>query len=127
MAEQPASGMITWFDLTVENADEVRAFYEAVAGWTSKPVPMGDYADFNMHTDGVDEAVAGICHARGPNDGIPSQWMMYVQVDDLDIRLEACRAHGGDIVHGPIESGGGRIAIIRDPAGAVCALYETAV
>jgi uncharacterized protein len=124
MSDFLASGMITWFDLTAENAEEVREFYEAVAGWTSKPVSMGDYADYNMHVDGSEDPVAGVCHARGPNDGIPSQWMMYIRVDDLDLRLEACVAHGGGVVHGPLESGGGRIAIIRDPAGAVCALYE---
>jgi uncharacterized protein len=126
MTDEPETGLITWFDLTVENAEEIRDFYQAVTGWSSKPVPMGEYSDFNMLVDGIDDPVAGICHARGVNKTIPSQWMMYIQVDDLDSRLEACRNHGGEIVHGPIEAAGGRIVVIRDPAGAVCALFQAA-
>jgi uncharacterized protein len=126
MTDEPETGLITWFDLTVENAEEIRDFYQAVTGWSSKPVSMGEYSDFNMLVDGIDDPVAGICHARGVNKTIPSQWMMYIQVDDLDSRLEACRNHGGEIVHGPIEAAGGRIVVIRDPAGAVCALFQAA-
>jgi uncharacterized protein len=126
MTDEPETGLITWFDLTVENAEEIRDFYQAVTGWSSKPVPMGEYSDFNMLVEGIDDPVAGICHARGVNKTIPSQWMMYIQVDDLDSRLEACRNHGGEIVHGPIEAAGGRIVVIRDPAGAVCALFQAA-
>jgi predicted enzyme related to lactoylglutathione lyase len=34
-------GRITWMDLTVKNATEVSAFYQAVAGWKSVGVAMG--------------------------------------------------------------------------------------
>ena len=40
------AGSISWTDLTVQNAEEIRDFYEAVAGWKSTPVQMGDYNDY---------------------------------------------------------------------------------
>lgn len=79
-------GVISWFDLTVENADEVRDFYEKVVGWTSSQVEMGGYSDFNMETP-EQKTVAGICHARGENADLPAQWMIYINVADLDARL----------------------------------------
>jgi hypothetical protein len=42
-------GRITWVDLTVPAASELREFYAAVVGWSTSEVAMGDYADFGMH------------------------------------------------------------------------------
>ncbi len=119
----PSVGLISWFDLTVENAQEVRDFYEKVVGWSSSPVEMGGYNDFNMLTpDG--ETVAGVCHARGENATMPPQWMMYVNVADLDASIAACEESGGAVICAPRRVGGGRCAVIKDPAGACLALYE---
>ena len=74
---------IGWIDLTVDNAEEVKSFYEKVVGWKSEGVNMGDYDDFNMLTPDGD-AVTGICHARGPNADIPAQWLIYITVDNLN-------------------------------------------
>lgn len=117
-------GVISWFDLTVANAGEVRDFYEKVVGWSSSPVEMDGYSDFNMHSaDG--ETVAGVCHARGENAKIPAQWIMYINVADLDASIAACEQLGGQVVCPPRPTGSGRYAIVRDPAGACVALYQS--
>ena len=69
MSATPKPGTITWQDLTVGDAEALRDFYAAVVGWTPEPVKMGDYADFTMKADG--EPIAGVCHARGHNAGLP--------------------------------------------------------
>lgn len=115
-------GTIGWHDLTVSDAEGVRDFYAGVAGWTPEPVEMGGYADFNMCAAG--QPVAGVCHARGDNAGMPAQWMMYIVVGDLGSALEKARELGGEVVVEPRGAGGGRFAVIRDPAGAVCGLYQ---
>lgn len=120
-------GAIGWIDLTVPDAEEVRDFYTAVAGWRAAPVSMGNYADYAMHPAGDGEPVAGICHARGVNAGLPRQWLVYITVTDLDGSLQACLARGGAILRDPTGMGEmGRFAVIRDPAGAVAALFEPA-
>jgi predicted enzyme related to lactoylglutathione lyase len=124
MSGTPRPGTITWVDLTVGDAETLRDFYQAVAGWVPDRVSMGAYADFAMTADG--EAVAGICYARGANADLPPQWLIYVTVEDLDASIEACVKLGGSIVAPPRSFGGGRFCVIKDPAGAVCALYQPA-
>lgn len=123
MSEAPQHvGAIAWHDLTVPDAGPIRDFYAAVCGWSAHPVEMGGYADFSMR-DGAGRDVAGVCFARGPNVGIPAQWLMYVTVPDFDAALREARARGGVVEHGPRDMGGAKMAVVRDPAGAVFALY----
>ena len=122
-AQNPPIGSIAWTDLTVDDAARVRDFYQEVVGWRPKPVSMGDYDDYSMQPAKGDD-VAGVCHARGSNEGIPPQWLNYIVVENLDESLERCLSLGGRIVRDVRSLGEGRFAIIEDPAGAVCALYD---
>lgn len=123
---QAKVGTVGWFDLTVPDAAKVRDFYAAVVGFTTSEVPMGEYADFCLHPPGGDP-VAGVCHARGMNAGIPPAWLLYMTVADLDASIAKCQQLGGAVVT-PVRDMGsyGRMAIIRDPAGAVCAIIQPA-
>src|SRR5215468_28509 len=95
------TGVITWMDLTVPNATSVRDFYAAVTGWLPVECPMGDYSDYTMHAPGNKKPVAGICHARGVNAGLPPQWLIYITVANLDQSIQRCRDFGGSILAGP--------------------------
>ncbi|MGD9935550.1 MAG: VOC family protein, partial [Dehalococcoidia bacterium] len=117
-------GRISWVDLTVPDAPGIRDFYAAVVGWRAEDVDMGGYADFNMVPPGADEAAAGICHARGQNGNIPPVWLVYITVDDLAASLAEATKRGASVLDGPRDVEGGGFAVIRDPAGAVCALYQ---
>jgi predicted enzyme related to lactoylglutathione lyase len=124
MSDAPQPGHVGWVDLTVDNAAEIRDFYRAVMGWEYREVQMDEgYADYSMTTmEGRD--VTGICHARGPNEGLPAQWLVYFTVADLDLALSEVRERGGALLRAPFEMEAGRYAVIRDPAGAVCALFQ---
>lgn len=124
MSNAPQPGHVGWVDLTVDNAPEIRDFYRAVMGWEYREVQMDEgYADYSMTTmEGQD--VTGICHARGPNEGLPAQWLVYFTVADLDLALSEVRERGGALLRAPFEMEAGRYAVIRDPAGAVCALFQ---
>jgi predicted enzyme related to lactoylglutathione lyase len=125
--DQPAVGTIVWTDLTVDDADEIREFYTRVVGWGSAPVDMGGYDDFNMSQPATGDAVAGICHARGTNADLPAQWLVYVTVEDVDASAARCEELGGSLLVRPRGMGEhGRFCVIRDPAGAVAALFEPA-
>lgn len=115
--ETPAPGTIVWRDLTVPDAEALVPFYEAVVGFDVSPHAMGEYDDYNLMPAGTGEAVAGLCHARGSNAGIPPAWMLYMQVADVDAAAEAAAAGGGEVVDGPRDMGGLRFCCLRDPAG----------
>jgi predicted enzyme related to lactoylglutathione lyase len=117
------TGKIGWIDMSVDNAESVRDFYKAVVGWGHEDVSMGDYADYSMTAAGG-EAVSGICHARGSNAELPSGWLIYITVDDVEASAVACEAHGGEVIVPVQRLAGGRFCVIRDPAGATAALYQ---
>lgn len=118
-------GTIGWIDLTVPDATAVKDFYTQVTGWKAEPVSLGDYDDYNMTANG--EPKAGVCHKKGVNSDIPSQWMIYINVRDLDESRAQCEANGGKLLT-DIRSAGsmGRFCFIEDPAGAACAIFEPA-
>lgn len=126
MGEKNKTGTVAWTDLAVEDAESLRDFYQEVVGWTPEGVSMGDYDDFNMVAPGTGSPAAGICHARGVNEDLPAVWMIYIIVESLEESLEACRNGGGQVLVGPKTMGPeSAYAVIQDPAGAICALYET--
>ncbi|HEX7707070.1 MAG TPA: VOC family protein [Thermoanaerobaculia bacterium] len=123
--EKQVAGTIAWADLTVENAEDVRDFYTRVVGWGSEGVDMGGYSDFCMTSPEGGPPVAGICHARKGNAGLPAVWLMYVTVTDIDTSVAACEELGGRLLS-PIRSygEGARYCVIEDPAGAALALFQ---
>lgn len=118
-------GAISWVDLTVQDADQIRDFYQDVVGWDPSAVDMGGYNDYNMTSPQTKMPNAGICHARGSNADLPAQWLIYITVQDLDQSMARCREKGGKVLSGPKDMAAyGRYCVIQDPAGAVAALFE---
>lgn len=77
------TGDIMWTDLTVKNAEEVLHFYQEVVGWQAPPETMDGYDDYHMSiTSG--KKVCGICHAKSINKDLPSQWLIYIMVEDME-------------------------------------------
>ena len=82
------------------------------------------YADYNMlGNDGT--PAAGICHARGPNTGLPPVWMIYVPVGDLDESIRRVEKEGGNVLK-TMRGGDGKYvyAAVQDPVGACFALVH---
>ena len=127
MSNKLKTGSMGWLDLTVANADEVRDFYSSVIGWKPENVSMGDYNDYNMTSPENGEPCAGVCHKKGVNEKLPSVWMVYFIVENMNESVKQVKSLGGKVLVEPKNMGGqGQYAVIEDPAGAVCALYEQA-
>ena len=119
-------GRIGWLDLTVPDASATRDFYRQVIGWSAQDVGMTDgdnrYADYNMIGDGGNP-VAGVCHARGVNAGLPPVWMIYLPVGDLTESVRRVEEEGGTVVREMRQKNGEyAYAAVRDPVGAHLAL-----
>jgi len=124
MGERLNIGRIGWVDITVGDATGLRDFYSHVVGWKPEDVDMGGYRDYNMTMPLSGIPAAGICHARGSNAALPSQWLVYIVVENVDNSANECVQRGGELLVEPRSLAGGRFCVIRDPAGAVAALYE---
>ncbi|MBI1382206.1 MAG: VOC family protein [Planctomycetaceae bacterium] len=124
MTDNNKLGRIGWVDLTVGPAVQVRDFYQAVVGFDVLPIDMGGYEDFCLLPPGGGDPVAGVCHARGSNAEIPPVWLVYFTVSDVAAAARTTEDRGGRILIAPRPLSGGQFAVIADPAGAVCALFQ---
>jgi hypothetical protein len=126
MSDQPekAVGKIEWCDLTVPNADEVKDFYNQVIGWNAEALDMGGYSDYNMLSPETDQPIAGVCFARGENENLPPQWLLYITVEDVEASVRKCLELGGKTIDGPRMMGDRKFCCISDPSGAVIGLIE---
>ncbi|MFD2167077.1 VOC family protein [Thalassotalea euphylliae] len=122
--ENAKLGEIAWLDLTVEDAPAIRDFYKSVVGWTAQEVNMGEYSDFSMISSETNNPAGGICHARGPNAELPAMWLPYFLVADVEAAVAQVKANGGSLYTEIKSMGSDKFAVIKDPAGAACALYE---
>ncbi|NQZ83654.1 MAG: VOC family protein [Colwellia sp.] len=133
-------GDMAWMDLSVPDANHVKTFYQEILGWQSEAVSMSnegeDYNDFSMNSvtptidssaeesKGNSQFFTGICHAKGANADMPACWLPYFLVADINDAVVKVESLGGSLVTA-IKSMGGKdkYVVIKDPAGAVCALY----
>ena len=80
------------------------------------------YVDHNMlGEDGT--PVAGICHARGVNLGLPPVWMIYLPVGDFTESLSRVEEEGGKVIKVKQGKDGEYVcATVQDPVGVYLAL-----
>lgn len=120
-------GKALWVDLTVKDAEVLKEFYEGAVGWQAGDHSMGDYNDFNMNSSIDGETLAGVCHTRGSNAGMPPVWIVYFCVENLKDSIKFVTQNGGEVIRDTVSVGQmGQYSVIKDPAGAVCALWEKA-
>jgi predicted enzyme related to lactoylglutathione lyase len=117
-------GEMAWLDLTVENAGEVKDFYQKVIGWQVEEIAMGDHSDFAMKSPETGEAVSGICHSQGVNADMPSAWLPYFLVKDINDSIANVTELGGQLLTEIKHAGKDKYVVVKDPAGAVCSLYQ---
>ena len=67
-----------------------------------------------------DDSIAGAMEMNPmvPKE-VPSYWMVYFGVDDVDKAFQKAIEHGGREMLVPTDFPGGRFAILSDPQGAV--------
>jgi predicted enzyme related to lactoylglutathione lyase len=114
-----------WAELNARGIDKAIPFYAAVFGWTDKTSEMGEgmppYHEFQLGG----ESIAG---GREMNPmvpaEVPSYWMVYFTVDDVDRAFKEATAAGGQEMMAPQDFPGGRFAIVSDPQGAVFGLMK---
>jgi predicted enzyme related to lactoylglutathione lyase len=117
-------GEMAWLDLTVKNANEVKGFYQQVVGWQVDEITMGDHHDYAMKSPESGEAISGICHAQGVNADMPAAWLPYFLVVNINDSISSVTALGGELLTEIKTAGKDQYIVIKDPAGAVCALYQ---
>jgi predicted enzyme related to lactoylglutathione lyase len=118
-------GALCWTELTTTDTKAAEAFYTNLLGWTPKHSAPGspmEYTEFSVN------GTPSIGMMPKPNEmpaHIPSYWMPYFQVANLDASVAKAKELGGRVMVGPQDiPNTGRFAIASDPQGAMFAVFE---
>ena len=107
-----------WPELNARGLASALPFYTEVFGWDPKTsgTPEQPYTEF--HLDG--ESIAGALEMNPmvPAE-VPSYWMVYFNVSDVDASYRAALDAGAREMLSPMDFPGGRLAILTDPQGAM--------
>jgi predicted enzyme related to lactoylglutathione lyase len=109
-------GAMAWNELASPDVERASAFYRDLLGWDVETDATG-YATIRNG----ERLNGGI---RPLRDGEPPNWLIYFTVASLDDAAAHVRASDGDVLVEPADATVGRIAVVRDPQGAMFALYE---
>lgn len=116
------AGAVVWSELNTRDPEAAKAFYGTVFGWSfeEREFETGSYTSLKAGED----TVGGMIDITGRvPDEVPAHWLVYFAVEDTDATIEKAKGSGGEVVFGPEEiSEVGRIAVLKDPFGAVFAL-----
>ena len=110
-------------ELNARNVDQALPFYRQVFGWTAESVDVGGQPYYNLTADG--QPIAGATEmSPGLPAEIPSYWMVYFNVDDIDATHRTALDAGANEMVAPSGYPGGRFSILTDPQGAMFGLFK---
>jgi predicted enzyme related to lactoylglutathione lyase len=113
-------GKFVWFEHVSNDVPKARKFYEALFGWNTEAMPVGDQRYFMIHNG--EDGIGGYCVAD-PDE--PNHWVGYMSVDDVDAAYARALAAGAKSLMEPSAFGSvGRGAALTDPTGAAFSLWK---
>ena len=114
-------GSRAWDELYTPDAKQARDFYTSLLGLTADPMPGG--MEYYVLKRG-DDMLAGIMQIDPSWGGMQPQWVTYFGVANADDAVAAVTANGGAVMGSIDDSPFGRIAALKDPAGATFKIVE---
>jgi predicted enzyme related to lactoylglutathione lyase len=115
-----------WTQLNAKDTSAAKTFYTELIGWTAHedPIPgqQGSYTTW-LKADGA----AGGMMAMPPGEKMPSHWLPYFSVTNVDATAQKAASLGAKTFVPPMDiPGTGRFAVFADPQGAPFAIVTFA-
>ncbi|HKR01749.1 MAG TPA: VOC family protein [Pyrinomonadaceae bacterium] len=126
-AHEPIThGAICWTELASKDIEAAKKFYTELLGWK---LTTSQAAGMNYTEIVVGDKHIGGMYQIGPECGggadMPSHWMSYVAVDDVDAAARRTEELGGKVCVQPMDIPNvGRFCVINDPTGAAISLIK---
>src|SRR5689334_22915136 len=122
MAMDTNNGRFVWYEYLAQDTKGAIAFYTDVVGWTTQPF-REDYVMW-VGSQGPLGGVMAIPE-EAKKMGTPPNWMVHVQVADVDASAALAKKLGGKVYKEPTDIPTvGRFAVIADPQGAVISMFK---
>ena len=118
-------GKFVWYDLFTNDLQSTSRFYEELFGWSFSDTASKERLVKTIARDGVPIANAIYLDPRNRKVS-ESQWLSYISVEDVDSALMVSKKNNGTIYKQPKDlPNRGRVAIVKDPEGALFAILTT--
>ena len=117
-------GLFGWNELITSDIETAKKFYAEVFGWTSETKAVAPGWDYTLFKLG-DATVGGMIQLGPEQCPAKPQWLSYVFSEDVGADLAKAQAAGATVIKEAMEiPNTGTMAILRDPLGAVFALWK---
>ncbi|HML06670.1 MAG TPA: VOC family protein [Xanthobacteraceae bacterium] len=122
--EQPLApgkpGRAGWHELLAADREKAWAFYGELFGWQKAGAVVDEIGTYQLFSAGG-QTIGGMFDKPA---AVPIPfWLYYFNIGDIGAAAERVKAGGGLILEGPVALlNGGRVALCRDPQGAMFAL-----
>jgi len=119
-------GTFCWVELGTTNGEEAKKFYTKLFGWgfTDNPIGQGQVYTI-LKLDDKDVGALYQLDSEMKAQGIPPYWLSYVSVTSADETAQKIKDAGGTLMKEPFDVFNlGRMAVAKDPTGAVFALWQ---
>lgn len=124
--DKPQHGTFCWNELMTRDTDAAGKFYSELVGWKIVDSGMPGMAYSMLKAGDKDAGGMMAMPAEVPAE-VPSHWVSYITVDDVDAATAKVAELGGTVLNGPMDIPTvGRFVTIQDPTGAVVALITLA-
>jgi uncharacterized protein len=113
-------GALTLNQLNTSDPEAAQRFYTELFGWRIEQVGDADNPYWGIYNR---DQLNGGMMPLPPGAPMPSHWLVYFGVDDLEAAAEQIGSSGGTVMVPPVDVPGGRILVASDPQSAVFALF----
>jgi predicted enzyme related to lactoylglutathione lyase len=113
-------GAACWAELATRDVPAANAFYQAVFGWSISDESYPHLSVGDRQFGGVQDMDAG-----GVPKNVPPHWLLYFRTENAAATAQRAAELGAQTLTEPFHlPGTGHFATLRDPQGAVFALYQ---
>jgi predicted enzyme related to lactoylglutathione lyase len=124
--QSTGSNAMGWAELNARGFNKAEPFYKQLFNWGEKKTPASaenptEYTEFQA---GGESIAGGMEMNPMVPAQVPSYWLVYFNVDNVDKAFDKVVAEGGKELMSPMDMPGGRFAIVSDPEGAAFGLLK---
>ena len=117
-------GALCWNEVCTRDAAATDRFYASLFAYEIATMGDCDNVDVAVFSVAGEQVFMRVKHKAGPAKELPSHWMPYFAIDDIDAALAKLPALEGKLHHGPHDTPHGRLAVVADPYGAAFTLIQ---
>jgi len=115
-------GRFVWFELLTKDIDKAKSFYLETLPWKVEPMSMQDGSTYQLL-----KASAPFGGFMSPRGDVPTAWVSYVSVADVDATAKKIKKAGGTLHMDAFDVPGvGRMQPVSDPHGGMLCLFKGA-